>query len=344
MKRVIIALTFLCFGIGIQAQTPDLSKFQLEIINVVEITGSNLYFVETENYHKYIYDSSTDVLIDKFIYSSNLIILEKEKMWQVIEETSHDINTTTFGQVGTINKSYYDSLHVVGYSSIIGFNTDGLFFMDTDSLNQPVLMENATSIHLTKNEYSDYPSHYPTKFGFSNIFIKYNENGKLNYKGTQISASNQYAIIDIDDRSVAYNITFDEIGKMSSFEGFISGKKDGASIVFSTAKDSIVERGYSQDYLSGCDFLFVLKNSGIGYGRRDNWVTADIGEVVDMEIGHCEDIETKLVLKDGTVKYIDFWEGKIYEEEEWIKSYYEFDEELMKEELQLYYDRQKLRN
>ena len=344
MKKIILLLLLLSSYL-LQAQTPDLSKFQLEIKNINPISESSLYLVEAEHYQAYVYDSNTDELLSKGLSSYDLLIVEREDVWQVIDKTNYSAEDRIIKQIGTISKSEYDSLHIVYFSNIVGFNQKGLFKISTEKLSEPILIENASSIHLSKGGGSNFSSgYYPTEFDFDKVFIKYKEGSQLKYKDKEIIASNQYVIMDFDELSVVHDITFDKIDKLGRW-GSISGIKDGERIVFSTNLDSIVDRGYNSSDLSGCDILFVIKNGGIGFEYYDNysysWITADVGDIIDMEIGHCEDIETKLVLKDGTVKYIDFWRGKIYEEEEWIRSYYEYDEEEMKKELKEYYKRQK---
>ena len=53
-----------------------------------------------------------------------------------------------------------------------------------------------------------------------------------------------------------------------------------------------------------CFFVSVLKKNGIGYGGNEAWKKADIGEVLEVEMGHCEMQETMLLLKDGSNQFL----------------------------------------
>lgn len=337
----------ICIFLGhfCQAQEPDFSKLELgsKVQNVEKLGDLGLYKVNTKSDKLYVYDHNTQKVYDSGINNGQLFIIDRKSNWQVLYE-ENNVGEVTWKQMGVIEKSEYDSIKVVALDGIIGYKKEGLFKIEIKETLPAKKIENAVEVYSIQNgESGKWTSKLsPFEFDFGKIIVKFNSKGQLSFSDRKLDVSNAYAIVDINDlkAGAAFDFVFDEIITVSSGE-FLAVKRNGEKVVYDTNNKKVVDKDFDRVYVSGCDFLLVIKDKSIGFASNDGWSQSDLGEVVEVEMGHCEGGDTVLTLKGGSKYYLNFWNGTLQSEENWIRNEYKDNPTQLEKELKKLKRRQK---
>ena len=324
--RILITLALFISSIFLSAQDDvkeSLSKYgvKAEIESNEKLGESNFYKVGTDDYRQFIFDSVEKRILDKGIDAGQALIVTDADHWKVFYQ-ENNMGETSWELKGQLQKSTYDSISLIGLSSIIGYNSEGLFGINIDDLSSVKKIEGARAIFgRPSDEVGNWsPSWMPYEFDFGKVFIKFKSDAQYPFYDNLIDVSNAYGIVDTDDWSLATSDIFEDILTPTTFSGYSVVKMNGELVVYNFDEYRTIDSGFKEYYFGGYDELLIVKPNSIATSIGEGWTEYPVSKVEKVKLEIIMDgTFISMITSDGIEYAIDTYDQKMETMEETLK-------------------------